>query len=221
MSLTGLAIITPTMKRTGPVAAPGMARKRGENMSAIAKHTAMVNEVRPVRPPSDTPEALSIYVVVVLVPKTAPATVATASAMSTLLMPSTLPSLSTIPDFTETPTTVPMVSNMSMKRKVNTMATISQDRIWLHSNLQKIGSIEGGVDITPLKLVTPIGIPIRVVAMMPSSMPPLTLRITRTDVIRKPIIDRMTAGSENEPSATEVASLLTMMPADLRPMNAI
>ena len=117
------------MKRTGPVAAPGMARNKGENSRAIAKHKAIVNEVKPVRPPSETSEALSMYVVVVLVPNMAPATVATASAMSTLLMPSTLPFSSTIPDFTDTPTTVPMVSNMSMKRKVNTMATMSHEKI--------------------------------------------------------------------------------------------
>ena len=150
MLFTGAAIITPTMNRTGPVAAAGIARNNGEKKRAAAKQTAMTNDVRPVRPPSETPEALSIYVVVVLVPHMAPATVATASAMSTLLMPSTLPSLSTIPDFTDTPTTVPIVSNMSMKRNVNTMPTICQENTWDQSNWQKIASMLGGVDITPL-----------------------------------------------------------------------
>ena len=41
---------------------------------------AVVTAVSPVLPPSDTPEALSTKVVVVDVPRTAPAVVATASA---------------------------------------------------------------------------------------------------------------------------------------------
>ena len=182
---------------------------------------AMTNDVRPVRPPSETPEALSIYVVVVLVPHMAPATVATASAMSTLLMPSTLPSLSTIPDFTDTPTTVPIVSNMSMKRNVNTMPTICQENTWDQSNWQKIASMLGGVDITPLYWVTPIGIPMMVVAMMPISMPPRTLRITSAEVRTRPTIARMTVLSDKSPSVTKVASLPAITPADLRPMKAI
>ena len=137
------------MKRTGPVAAPGMARKIGEKKRATAKQRAITNEVSPVRPPSDTPEALSIYVVVVLVPNIAPATVATESAISTLLIPSTLPFSSTMPDFTDTPTTVPMVSNISMKRNVNTTTSISQLKILPHSNWQKISDIEGGVETMP------------------------------------------------------------------------
>ena len=41
---------------------------------------AVVAEVSPVLPPSDTPDALSTNVVVVVVPRTAPTVVATASA---------------------------------------------------------------------------------------------------------------------------------------------
>ena len=47
------------MMRAGAVAAPGIARKIGEKKSASAKHTAVENAVRPVRPPALTPEALS------------------------------------------------------------------------------------------------------------------------------------------------------------------
>ena len=52
-------IITPTMTRAGAVAAPGMARKIGEKKRATMKQQAMEKAVRPVRPPSPTPEALS------------------------------------------------------------------------------------------------------------------------------------------------------------------
>ena len=65
--------------RTGAVAAPGTARKNGARNSAIRKQMAVTNDVRPVRPPSPTPEALSTKVVMVLVPKHAPAVVPMAS----------------------------------------------------------------------------------------------------------------------------------------------
>lgn len=74
-------IMTPTMIRAGAVAADGIPMNSGAKNSAMAKQTAVVNDVRPVRPPSATPDALSTYVVVVLVPQIAPHTVATASAI--------------------------------------------------------------------------------------------------------------------------------------------
>jgi hypothetical protein len=54
-----LIIITPTMIRAGAVAAPGIARKIGLRKRARAKQTAVEKAVRPVRPPSPIPEALS------------------------------------------------------------------------------------------------------------------------------------------------------------------
>ena len=52
---------------------------------------AVVMAVRPVLPPSDTPEALSTKVVVVEVPRAAPAVVATASASSAPLIRGSFP----------------------------------------------------------------------------------------------------------------------------------
>ena len=52
-------IITPTIIRAGAVAALGMARNSGLKNRAKAKHRAVEKAVRPVRPPSPTPEALS------------------------------------------------------------------------------------------------------------------------------------------------------------------
>ena len=57
-----------------------MARKIGDNSRDRPNSTAVVIDVRPVLPPSDTPEALSTNVVVVDTPRTAPAVVPTASA---------------------------------------------------------------------------------------------------------------------------------------------
>ena len=66
-------------------------------------NTAVVTAVRPVRPPSETPDALSTKVVTVDVPRTAPAVVATASAINAPLILGSLPSLSSIFAFVETP----------------------------------------------------------------------------------------------------------------------
>ena len=60
--------------------------------------------VRPVLPPSDTPEALSTKVVVVEVPRAAPAVVATASASSAPLIRGSFPFSSSMPAFADTPT---------------------------------------------------------------------------------------------------------------------
>ena len=44
----------------GPVAAVGMLKNSGAKSNDNAKHTAIVNAVSPVRPPSSTPTALSM-----------------------------------------------------------------------------------------------------------------------------------------------------------------
>ena len=45
----------PTNINAGAVAAPGTAINNGENINANAKRHAVVNDVRPVLPPSATP----------------------------------------------------------------------------------------------------------------------------------------------------------------------
>ena len=49
------AIMTPTMTRTGAVAAPGTKPKRGSAKIASTKQAAVVSDVRPVLPPSAIP----------------------------------------------------------------------------------------------------------------------------------------------------------------------
>ena len=61
------------MTSAGAVAKDGMARKIGDRNSDSPKRIAVVTAVSPVLPPSVTPDALSTKVVVVEVPRTAPA----------------------------------------------------------------------------------------------------------------------------------------------------
>ena len=82
----GSIISRPTMISAGAVAAEGIERKSGEKKRATAKQMAMTKAVRPERPPCATPAALSTYVVVVDVPRTAPAVVAIASAIKASLI---------------------------------------------------------------------------------------------------------------------------------------
>ena len=53
------------MINAGAVANDGIARKIGDRNNARPNRIAVVTAVRPVLPPSDTPEALSTNVVVV------------------------------------------------------------------------------------------------------------------------------------------------------------
>lgn len=66
----------------------------GVKINATTNKIPATTEVKPVRPPSETPEALSTKVVTVEVPRQAPAVVATASAKSAPLILGSFPSLS-------------------------------------------------------------------------------------------------------------------------------
>lgn len=106
----------PTIISAGAVANEGMAIKMGARNIDSRNSTAVVRAVRPVLPPAATPAEDSTKVVVVDVPSTAPADVATASAISAGLMAGSLPSLSSIFAFVLTPMIVPRVSKRSTKR---------------------------------------------------------------------------------------------------------
>ena len=68
MFVTLLSIYNPTITKAGAVAKDGIARKIGDKNRDNPKRIAVVTAVRPVLPPSDTPDALSTNVVVVDVP---------------------------------------------------------------------------------------------------------------------------------------------------------
>ena len=221
ISLIGDSMNRPTMTSTGVVAAAGIERNTGAKNNAITKHIAVAKAVRPVRPPCATPDALSTYVVVVLAPRQAPVIVAMASAMKALFSPGMRPSFCIIPALVHTPTSVPMVSNMSMKRNVNTTISISIVKIWWNSNLQNIGAMDGGVSMMPLKFVMPIGIPMSAVARIPMSSEPGTFLITSTEVMIIPITPSRAEPPVSLPMVTNVAEFSTMMPAFLSPMKAM
>ena len=207
--------------RIGAVAAEGIAKKSGEKNSDIAKHTAITNDTRPVRPPCATPAALSTYVVVAETPIHAPAVVAMASARNACLIRAIFPSGPTIPALRQTPTKVPIAPNISIKRNVRTTTTISTVKILSHSNLKAISEIDCGVETIPSQCVIPKGIPIAEVISIPSNMPPLIFFTTSQLVIISPIIARRVFLFVRSPIATKVDSLFTIIPAFCRPMNAM
>lgn len=211
----------PTHIKAGAVAAEGIARNRGAKNKDRKKHPAVTSDVNPLRPPASTPEALSTKVLTVDVPSIAPTVVPTASAIKACCIRGNLPFSSSMPARDATPISVPTVSNMSRKNSVNTHTTISPVNTLLKSNLKSIGSMLGGTSIAPLKCVTPNGIPMKVVMRMPRSKEPGTLRFTRIEHSRVPMIARRTCGEWRSPKDAIVEGLETIMPALLIPMKAM
>ena len=72
---------TPTYTSAGDVAQAGMTDASGVRNRQMKKQQATVPDVRPVRPPADTPVADSTKVVQVEVPSIPPTTVAVESAI--------------------------------------------------------------------------------------------------------------------------------------------
>ena len=129
--------------RAGAVANDGTAKNIGDNRRDNPKSIAVVNAVRPVLPPSETPDALSTKVVTVEVPRTAPAVVPIASASKAPFILGSFPSLSSIFAFVETPISVPIVSNISTNKNANMTTKSLSENILLKSNLKNIGAILG------------------------------------------------------------------------------
>ena len=97
--------------------------KIGAKKMAIRNRKPVTTEARPVLAPAPTPAELSTNVVVVEVPNTAPAEVATASASNAILILGSFSSLSSMSAFVATPISVPIVSNISTNRNAK-MTTI-------------------------------------------------------------------------------------------------
>ena len=127
-----------------------MVVSRGLNSSAIRNRIPAVNAVRPVLPPSETPEADSTNVVTVDVPRTAPRVVAAASANSAPLILGSLPSLSRKPAFVETPINVPSVSNRSTNRNAKMTTIKSKIEIPEKVSLPATGIMLGGAEMMPV-----------------------------------------------------------------------
>ena len=105
------------MTSAGAVAKDGMAMEtQAANSMDTRKSTAVTTAVKPVLPPTATPAEDSTNVVVVEVPRIAPAEVAMESASSAGLILANLPSLSSMSALVQTPTSVPRVSKISTNR---------------------------------------------------------------------------------------------------------
>ncbi len=190
MSMIGSIINIPTVISAGAVAAAGTSVNIGAMNSASKNITAVVNDVKPVLPPSATPADDSTNVVTVEVPSIDPTTVPIESAKKALLTLGSLPSLSSIFDFDATPASVPTVSNISTNKNVNTAINICVENTCEKSNLNAIGSTDGGSEniLNPSGIVViPIGMPMIVVIIIPNNNAPLTFLITSIKVITKPI----------------------------------
>ena len=109
--------------------------------------------------------------------------------------------------FVATPTSVPIVSNISINNNVNNTITISNEKILCHSNFINVELIHGGILIIELgNSITPIGIPIIVVIIIPNNNAPLTFLATNIPVITIPINDRRIVLFLTSPNANIVNS---------------
>ena len=100
------------------MAAAGMTATMGAMNMHSRKATPQVNAVRPVRPPASTPDADSTKVVTVDVPVQAPTMVPMESESRASFIWGILPFSSSMSAREAVPTSVPMVSNMSIITKV-------------------------------------------------------------------------------------------------------
>ena len=192
-----------------------MALTKVDRKALAMKHRATTTLVRPVRPPAPMPAALSTKVVVLEVPKMAPMEVAVASAKRALSILDLKPLLVSrafsssalkMPLRRPVPMKVPMVSKVSdrLKEKM-VMSTrgsllMSENREPKPALVKMTPKVEGRAAQASEKLtvlevtVTPMGMPIRVVTMMPMRMAPLTFRTWRTTISTRPMRNSQKAG---------------------------
>ena len=116
-----------------------------------------------------------------------------------------------------------MVSKIFTISRENTTRNVLRFNKPEKSNLQKIGDISCGAETGNQwsgNTVTPNGIPINVVAIMPQNNEPLTLRAISTPLSKVAKIPNK-HGVVNSPNPTNVPSFATIMPAFLSPIKAI
>ena len=123
------------------IAASGAIKTHARNRIPVVK------AVRPVRPPASTPDADSTKVVTVDVPVTAPTTVATESETKASFMFGIFPSLSTIPARDAVPTSVPMVSNISIIQNVMMSEIAVNHPILMKSLKSNLNSVVSAISL--------------------------------------------------------------------------
>lgn len=222
ISTTVDSMKSPTVTRAADVAAAGIIENIGKKNAAITKHPAVASDVRPVLPPSATPDEDSTKVVIVDVPSRAPAVVPTASAIRALLASGRLPFSSSIFALVATPVRVPRVSKISTNKNENKTENISKEKILEKSNLKATGAIDGGrlTIFASGKCVTPRISDRTVDTRIPQSRAPFTPLAVRTIITIRAKKNTRASRLFRFPRA-RAGSALTMMFAFNRPISAI
>mmetsp|Transcript_97166 Transcript_97166/g.231226 ORF Transcript_97166/g.231226 Transcript_97166/m.231226 type:complete len:251 (-) Transcript_97166:612-1364(-) len=216
MSLTGPIIMLPTKTRQGAVASGGMSSITGTKVGESMKSTAVVTAQSPVRPPSWTPAAVSLWMMTGLVPITAPRPVLKALPKYPYFAPGRKPLLSRRPACCPMPCCTPAVSNTTMKRRQSTAVPNS----WGFSNIgvkskSKICGRSAPAE-SPAEGWFGLGKPRRceatAVKQMPSSKAPVTFLIKSPATSKVAVKASHKFGWDRSPSATKVVSFLTTRP---------
>src|SRR5665648_297044 len=123
------------------------------------------------------------------------------------------------------PTVFAPVSNISTNNNVNTTTSISHEKISSNPTNLNATSLTDGGKLKILNpsgtIVTPNGIPIIVVAIIPNSIAPFTFFANKNPVIIIPNNATNTGAETTFPSATIVPFPWITTPAPLSPINAI
>ena len=223
----------PTTIKAGAVTAFVTALKIiGEMKIDNKKQIPVVIAVRPVRPPTPTPELDSTKLVTVLVPIAAPNTVPIASARRALSAFSNSPSLFTKPIRLPIATNVPAVSKKSTnkKEKIATNALKgfenNSPKPFMNAPTASISklvvkNVSGNVGMPSIWPKLPAMMPIIAVMTIPTNTAAGIFLITNAIVINSPKTANNTVGSARLPIPTNVDSLATMIPAFLSPTKAM
>src|SRR5690606_17469511 len=189
--LTTPIIRLPTIINAGEViaATPDKDPTSGPKNEAMMNSTATVNAVKPVRPPTATPDPDSRYAVDGLVPNIAPAVVASESETSALRARGSFPSFNN-PACFDTPINVPVVSNnvTKMNEKITPYRPYSITSEIAVIGLNTINPSGKCGSATTLSIEScPVNIAMIAVTIIPIKIAPFTLRAINATVINSPI----------------------------------
>ena len=236
------SIKKPTSTSAGAVAKTGIAENSGEKNNAIVKSTETDNAVSPVFPPTAMPAALSMYVVTVDVPSTAPTTVPAASDKNTCFMRGSFPSLSISSAFSDRPMIAPIVSNTSTNKNANIITINSKiptpkpELTCLRAE-NTVNPVTGGgsekkpegirecIPASASTTYRPVSwqiMPASHVNIIPHSSAPLTFKLNSAIVITTPARVRTTVMLLKSPGVTGASGIFaTTTPPLTRPINEI
>src|SRR6056297_520842 len=238
MSSQSMSVTLPSMMMATTTSAmweaySGTAAASGTTASAARNRRPTTSAVMPVRPPSSTPVADSMYVVTVDVPSIPPTVVPMASAISGLSMSGRLPSSSRKPATWPTPVSVPAVSKKSTKKNVNTTSENAKASTFPNPSRNAPTSgvmsycgfgMEGARGVDGWGLSAPMAAaaqPATLVRTTPPTMEPGMPRAYSASVRNRPTTEMMATGSwAMLPSVMSVAGSSTTTYISSRPMMA-